>query len=327
MRKKNFMKATGVILSLSLVISLVGCGGSKASSVTGAGTASEEVTFAMEAVPLTESAPISTTLMPKASGVTVLGNDTATIDASNKEDGYVMINCKDKTDKRKKVLIKGPSGTQYTYNIMTPGSYEVFPLSDGNGSYTIGVYKNTQDTKYAALYTTTVQVTLKDQFAPFLLPNQYVNYKADSQVVKTAAQLVQGKKTDLEKIQAVYDYVVKNFTYDKQKASTVQSGYLPNVDSILAAKKGICFDYAAVMTAMLRSQNIPTKLVIGNAGDVYHAWINTYSEEGGWMDSVIYFDGNTWKLMDPTFASSGKSSDSIMKYIGDGSNYSAKYLY
>jgi hypothetical protein len=31
--------------------------------------------------------------------------------------------------------------------------------------------------------------------------------------------------------------------------------------------------------------------------------------------------------MDPTFASSGGGSEAIMKYIGDGSNYAARYLY
>ena len=31
--------------------------------------------------------------------------------------------------------------------------------------------------------------------------------------------------------------------------------------------------------------------------------------------------------MDPTYASSGNSSKAIMQYIGDGANYTAKYLY
>ena len=31
--------------------------------------------------------------------------------------------------------------------------------------------------------------------------------------------------------------------------------------------------------------------------------------------------------MDPTFASTGGQSAAIMKYIGDGKNYSVKYLY
>ena len=96
----------------------------------------------------------------------------------------------------------------------------------------------------------------------------------------------------------------------------------------LRKKKGICFDYAALMTAMLRSQDIPTKLVVGYTGSLYHAWINVFLEGQGWVDNVIYFDGHDdWKLMDPTFASSGKQSKEIMQYIGNGGNYKAKYSY
>ena len=46
-----------------------------------------------------------------------------------------------------------------------------------------------------------------------------------------------------------------------------------------------------------------------------------WSEEDGWLDGVIYFDGRTWKLMDPTFASSSKQSKEIMEYIGNPGNY------
>jgi len=81
------------------------------------------------------------------------------------------------------------------------------------------------------------------------------------------------------------------------------------------------------MTAMLRSQGIPCKLVIGYAGTVYHAWISVYTKEHGWVEQSVLFDGKTWKLMDPTFASSSKNDPDVLKYIGNGSNYSAKYLY
>ena len=125
----------------------------------------------------------------------------------------------------------------------------------------------------------------------------------------------------------VYDYVVTNLTYDRQKAATVQSGYLPVLDTVLAEKKGICFDYASLMTGMLRSQGVPCKLVVGYAGTAYHAWINVWSEETGWIDGAIYFDGTSWQRMDPTFASTGKQSAKIMAYIGDGKNYTVKYIY
>ena len=82
-----------------------------------------------------------------------------------------------------------------------------------------------------------------------------------------------------------------------------------------------------LMTAMLRSQNVPAKLIVGYTGSVYHAWINVWSEQEGWVEAKIYFDGKQWKLMDPTFASGGNSSESILQYIGNGDNYKAKYQY
>ena len=64
--------------------------------------------------------------------------------------------------------------------------------------------------------------------------------------------------------------------------------------------KGICFDYASLMAALLRSQGIPTKLVVGYSGDAYHAWISVYLDEIGWVDKIIEFDGKSWSLIDPT---------------------------
>ena len=93
------------------------------------------------------------------------------------------------------------------------------------------------------------------------------------------------------------------------------------------ASAGAGFDYAAVMTAMLRSQGVPTKLIVGYTGNAYHAWINVYSKKKGRISKMIYFNGKKWKLMDPTFASTSKSSKSIMKYIGNGRNYKEKLSY
>ena len=266
-------------------------------------------------------------LTANASGNVVYSNAKAKVDASNVKDGYVMVAYNGKSNVRLKARVTGPSGIVYTYDLNKDGKYETFPLSDGNGKYTVGIYENVSGNKYALAFSTPVTVMLTDSFAPYLRPNQYVNYTPDSQAVKKAAELTAGKKDSLSKITSIYNYVVKNMTYDKQKAQTVQSGYLPDVDKVLADKKGICFDYAALMTAMLRSQGIPTKLVVGYTGKVYHAWINTFIPEKGWVEGVIFFDGTTWKLMDPTFASSAKQSKQIMEYIGNGSNYSAKYLY
>ena len=128
-------------------------------------------------------------------------------------------------------------------------------LGLGVSNRKVTVYQSVED-KYASVLSVSCTVNLVDEFAPFLRPNQYVNYAQSSTAVSKAAELTAGKTDPLKKVEAVYDYVVATLTYDKAKASSVKSGYLPDLEQVLQVKKGICFDYAALMTAMLRSQNV-----------------------------------------------------------------------
>ena len=240
------------------------------------------------------------------------------IDASKTEDGYVKIKYLKETTKKLKVIIEKDSG-KYTYDLNNKGEYDIYPLQMGDGKYKIRVFENLSGNKYATKQTVTVNVKLKGENAPFLAPNQLVNFEAASEAIKKASELTEGKTEDFEKIDAIYDYIISNIKYDTEKAGTVKSGYLPSVDDILKTNKGICFDYASLMAAMLRSQDIPAKLVTGYSTnlDVFHAWNEVYTEETGWIKlNEMYFDGFQWKLMDSTIASSGKQSNSpkVMEY-------------
>ena len=283
----------------------------------------EDEAVALSAAP----AAVGSLLLPVASGAKTEKNAKAVIDYSNTADGYVMVQFTAASSVKLKVIVKGPA-TDYQYNL-TAGKWATFPLADGNGTYKVTVYEQTSGNKYATVLSKEFSVTLKDEFAPFVRPNQYVDYANATNTVAQAQKLVAdaGASEPLAKVKVIYEYVVNNLTYDTAKAQSVQSGYLPVLDDVLAAKKGICFDYAALMTGMLRSQGVPCKLVVGYAGEAYHAWVSVWTKETGWVDGAIYFDGTTWHRMDPTFASSGKSSSSIMQYIGDGSNYTTKYIY
>lgn len=309
-----------LMLALMLVLGcFAGCGQEQ-------GLAGEVVEIEEEAAILAEApAAVPEDFDVEASGELVKESSKAIIDYSNTEDGYVMVKYLKGTSKKLKAQVKGPS-TTYTYNL-DAGEWEVFPLSDEDGKYQITVLENVSGSKYAVVLSQSVNVKLADEFAPFLRPNQYVDYSDAPNTVARAAKLTRNVTDPLKKVEKVYNYVVKNFTYDKEKAKTVKSGYLPDLDAVYKSKKGICFDYASMMTAMLRSQGVPCKLVVGYAGEAYHAWINVYVEGEGWVDGVIFFDGSSWERMDPTFASSAKQSKEIMKYIGDGENYTAKYFY
>lgn len=253
-------------------------------------------------------------LTPSADGVTVYQNDFASIDTSNTSQGYVMVKYNG-TNEKVKLQITCPDQSCYTYLISDRGAYDTFPLTAGNGSYALQVLENVAGDTYTVSLAQSINVSIEDEFLPFLYPNQYVNFHTDSKAVSKGSDLAKDTYSDLDVVQNIYNYVIKNISYDTEKAQNVSYGYVPDIDDTLSSKKGICFDYAALMTSMLRSQNIPTKLEVGYSGDAYHAWISTYIDDKGWVDDIIQFNGNTWQIMDPTLAAT------------DGSHYVVKYTY
>ena len=264
-------------------------------------------------------------LTPSADGVTVYQNDFASIDASNTSQGYVMVKYNG-TNEKVKLRITCPDQSCYTYLISDRGAYDTFPLTAGNGSYALQVLENVAGDTYTVSLAQSINVSIEDEFLPFLYPNQYVNFHTDSKAVSKGSDLAKDTYSDLDVVQNIYNYVIKNISYDTEKAQNVSYGYVPDIDDTLSSKKGICFDYAALMTSMLRSQNIPTKLEVGYSGDAYHAWISTYIDDKGWVDDIIQFNGDTWQIMDPTLAATNDSA-AVKKYIGDGSHYVVKYTY
>ena len=228
-------------------------------------------------------------IYPEAGKSTVSGGG-AVIDKTHAELGYIRVKYESGKKAIKVRVVKDK--TTLTYDI-TPGKdYTVIPLQLGSGSYKVTVYKQASGKKYTEQMSTTVKAKLEDELAPFLCPNQYVWYEKGGAVVKKAAELCKSCKTDTEKFSKIQEYIKRNIVYDYIAAMSVKSGYLPNTETTFKTNKGICFDFSALMCAMLRSQGVPAKLVIGYADKTYHAWIN------------VYLDGE-WKQYDPTFASTG----------------------
>ena len=315
------------LLTASLLL-LAGCSGAPAVAPAPQ-PAQQEVEAATliedQEVPLAEAA--NNVLVPTRSGKVVHSNSRAEIDASNTAEGYIIVRYTGSAQKVK-LQITCSGAKTYTYDLSTSGKSEVFPLTSGDGTYSIKIFEHVGGNQYSQALSASVTVKLRSELLPYLYPNQYVNFNANSATVKKSEELAKDVASSLAIVEKVYNYVVENIAYDTQKAKTVQSGYLPEVDAVLQSKKGICFDYAAVMAAMLRAQGIPTRLEVGYASNgAYHAWISVYIKDVGWVNNVIRFDGKTWKLMDPTFASSVNQSASIMQYIGDGSNYQTAYRY
>ena len=90
-------------------------------------------------------------LTPIASGVTAYSNEKATLDASNVSEGYIMVKYTGSVGKIKVQITKSGSET-YTYDLSSSGVYEVFPLSEGSGSYSVKVFENIQGNQYSQAF-------------------------------------------------------------------------------------------------------------------------------------------------------------------------------
>ena len=66
------------------------------------------------------------------------------------------------------------------------------------------VYENTSGQNYATLLSASFEVALADEFAPFLRPNQYVNYEENAEnAIAKAAELTKGIGDPLKKVEEV----------------------------------------------------------------------------------------------------------------------------
>ena len=250
------------------------------------------------------------------------GNNGAMLDLSMVNLGVVA--AKGSSSSRLKFIIV-VNNTSYYYNMKNDGTPSVFPLTFGSANYKFRIMENTTGSKYRELYSNSTWVQLDDQFVPYLRNSDYVPYSADSACVKKAAELAAQAADAVGVVSKVYEYVVANITYDYNKANTVQSGYMSNPDSTLSTGTGICFDYAALTAAMLRSQGIPTKMVFGYVGadGAYHAWNMFYTAETGWVTVSFQAPKDSWSRLDLTFCAGGIDP----AYIGNGTNYSDVYYY
>lgn len=265
-------------------------------------------------------------LEPEAPGDVCLTADGVQVDISNTDQGYLVASYTGEASKIN-VQLTGPDGVVYKYFVQNGDPDTVFPLTGGEGMYLLDVYENIVGDQYAVLMSESFEVKMEDEYLPFLYPNQYVNFNEESKAVEKAAQLAEGKETAIEVLNAVYYYVTEHITYDYDKAVDVPLGYLPDVDETLESGTGICFDYAALMAAMLRCRGIPARLDIGYTNDgIYHAWISTYLKDRGWVDNVIEFDGKSWKLVDPTMAAAVENEEEKKQVVEDSESYIVKYI-
>lgn len=250
------------------------------------------------------------------------GANNALIDVSSASKGYVGAAA---TSNSRLKLQVTKDGRSMNYDMPSDGTPVIVPLDMGNGIYTIAVMQNTTGSRYAELYSTSVNVTLDTEQAPYLVPNLYCDYSENSNVVTKARELTKDAQNEGDALRKIYAWIENNVKYDNAKAEQLsgKTGYIPNPDDTLQTQTGICFDYASLAAAMLRSIGIPCQIITGyvSPDGIYHAW-NMVWIDGEWKTASFSINPRDWTRIDLTFAANGASDT-----IGDNSNYEQRYVY
>lgn len=223
---------------------------------------------------------------------------SSSINMENLDRGFIKVNYEAKEAADMKLMItKGVSS--YTYSVDSKSNYT---LQLGNGDYTVSVLKQVEGSKYRVLEQEKISLNLSDTKDVFLQSTQIVNWNSKMKAIKKAESLVKNKKSEMDKIKEIYQYVIKNISYDNKKAKNIKGEYLPSIEDTYFSNSGICYDYAALTAGMLRSIGIPTKLVMGYKSDVneYHAW-----------NEVYLSDKKQWVIIDTTYDASSKNPEMI----------------
>lgn len=269
---------------------------------------------------------LSEPLYPSAPGTDVTENKYASVDYSNASQGYISVFYKGGWAGENPMMKITHGETAYTY-VIGDGE-DIFPLNCGDGEYVVKIYRSVGDGRYTTALTKKISVTLENQLLPYLYPSQIVSYDAASLAVEKADQMCAAVTDDLEKLRLIYDFVTQNIAYDYKKAANIQRGYLPSINATYISGTGICFDYSAIMAAMLRTQKIPVKLVMGylSGTSIFHAWNEVYIRNSGWVTVKIPIDAKTFRLLDPTIAST-KGDEEASKKLDDPEGYLPIYKY
>ena len=244
-----------------------------------------------------------------SSAATAFAQGTYVIDTERVGKGVFTVDyTTEKNDKVKLMVEKG--GTTIYYNLSKKNALEAFPLQMGKGSYTIAIFENTVGNQYKKVSEEIIDAANMQPQDVYLQSIQIIDWDYENDAVKKAVELTKNLSRDADKVEAIYDFIIRNINYDLKK-SDLPVDYLPNIGTTIKTKKGMCYDFSALFAAMLRSIGVPTKLVKGQGDKIkgYHAW------------NEVYLDGK-WLTIDTSFDAQMAKNKQVFSMYKDPSKYS-----
>ena len=227
--------------------------------------------------------------------------------------GLIQIQYTGELTKPVKVLVEA-NADKNVYTIRDNDPFYI-PLQMGEGTYKISVLQQIAGTKFKPLKSETIEVGAVDTNQMFTSPSLLVNFNGSMKAIQNYADISNNKNKN-QTIENFYKELVTKYSYDFDKVNNLPSDYVPVIDEIYMAKKGICYDYSVMFASFLRYNGIPTKLVMGYAPEIkeYHAW------------NEVLIDGK-WVAVDTTYDSQYEKAKQEYTFVKDSSKRKAVKVY
>ncbi|MFO7611870.1 MAG: transglutaminase-like domain-containing protein [Clostridia bacterium] len=199
-------------------------------------------------------------------------------------------------------------GTTMTYDLL-PGKVSYFPLQLGNGEYTFKIYQEINNSgKYTTVHSEKINVYIPDELMIYKASIVNIYWTPEMAAIVFAYDRTSATKYEWDMVREIYQYIVERYRYDYEKLAKIQNldpGYIPNVVIVFKDLKLICYDYSVLFASMLRSLDIPARMVTGYAAgmDGYHSWNEVYNlDTGRWVvmdlthDAAFFEWGKTYEM-------------------------------
>ncbi|MBM5804575.1 MAG: hypothetical protein FJZ49_00650 [Candidatus Verstraetearchaeota archaeon] len=162
----------------------------------------------------------------------------------------------------------------------------------------------------------TLPPAINDSFSGGLsdIPSEYLKYTSadrywevnDTSIKSLAQNLTRGEDSVLDKVKAIYNYIVDNIEYDYAKYQTRLAGEGTErygAVETLALKRGVCEDISDLFVTLCRASRIPA---IEVSGPTYSRDGVTSPAESAHVWTEVYIPGYGWLQVDPTWGLFGR---------------------
>jgi len=145
--------------------------------------------------------------------------------------------------------------------------------------------------------------------------------KDHNRIKELAESIIKGIDNDYDKVKAIFAWVSDNIYYNWDGFISGRSGKNDPI-SVLDSKKAVCAGYAELTAALLRSINIPCKVVSGFAmgAGTSGNWEAEKHNRSNHAWNEVYVDGR-WIIIDSTWSSNNRFIDGKFEYKGYDYSY------